>query len=50
VKKMPREAIEVVGEEPRRCMVKFKPYEKLQAILPWYVENWKELLNGNYFR
>lgn len=45
-----REDIQVVGENPRDCITRYEPYEKMQAILPWYVENWRELLNGDYIR
>ena len=47
---MDREDIEVLGENPRDCITRYKPYEKMQAILPWYVENWQELLNGDYIK
>lgn len=48
--KLKREDIEVVGENPRDCVTRYKPYEKMQAILAWWVENWQELLNGDYLR
>ena len=47
---MDREDIEVLGENPRDCITRYKPYEKMQAILPWYVDNWQELLNGDYIK
>ena len=47
---MDREGIEVAGENPRDCITRYEPYEKMQEILSWYVENWRELLNGDYIR
>jgi uncharacterized protein (DUF362 family) len=45
-----REDIQVVGESPRDCITRYKPYEKMQEILSWYVDNWQELLQGNYIK
>ena len=50
VKGLEREDIQVVGEDPRDCITRYKPYERMQAILPWWVENWRELLHGNYIK
>ena len=50
IMKIEREEIDVVGENPRDCITRYKPYEKMQAILSWWVENWRELLHGNYIK
>ncbi len=50
IMEMERENIDVAGDNPRDCITRFKPYERMQAILPWWVENWQELLNGDYIK
>ena len=50
IKGLSLEDVEVLGEDPSRCITRYKPYEKLQAILPWWVDNWKELLSGGYLK
>jgi uncharacterized protein (DUF362 family) len=50
VMNMDREDIEVTGEHPRDCITRYEPYEMMQAILPWWVENWRELLHGDYIK
>lgn len=50
VMKLEREDIQVVGEDPRDCITRYKPYARMQAILTWWVENWQELLHGNYIK
>ncbi|MBN1685324.1 MAG: DUF362 domain-containing protein [Spirochaetales bacterium] len=50
IMEMEREDIQVVGERPQDCVTRYKPYEKMQAILTWWVENWKELLHGDYIK
>lgn len=43
-----REDINVVGEKIADCVTRYKPYQELQRILGWWVENWREFLEGNY--
>ena len=45
-----REDIQVEGEEPARCVTRFKPYEKLPELLSWWRENWKDHLSGSYVK
>jgi uncharacterized protein (DUF362 family) len=45
-----RNDIQVVGEDPRACMTRYELYEKLPAILGWWVDDWREYLEGNYVK
>lgn len=43
-----REDIRVVGEQVAGCTTRYEPYEGLQEILSWWVEDWRGYLEGNY--
>lgn len=43
-----REQIEVVGEDPARCVTRYKPYERLQELLGWWTPLWRQYLTGNF--
>jgi uncharacterized protein (DUF362 family) len=40
-----REAIQVAGEDPARCVTRYTPYEKLPELLGWWREDWKAYLS-----
>jgi uncharacterized protein (DUF362 family) len=48
--KMDRQDITVVGERPGDCITRYQPHETTQAQLGWWVDNWRELLHGDYFK
>jgi len=43
-----REDIRVVGERVADCTTRYEPYEGLQEILSWWVEDWRGYLEGDY--
>ena len=45
-----REDIEVVGEDPSTCLTRYRPYDGLPELLPWWVKDWKGYLEGSYVR
>lgn len=42
------EDIRVVGERVADCVTRYEPYEELQRILGWWVEDWREYLEGDH--
>jgi uncharacterized protein (DUF362 family) len=45
-----RDEVQVVGEDPRTCVTRYEMYEKLPAILGWWIENWQEYLEGTFLK
>ena len=45
-----REVIEVVGEDPTKCVTRYAPYEKTPELLSWWVPDWRERLSGSYLK
>ena len=45
-----REEVEVMGEEPAKCITRYRPHEKLPSLLPWWVENWRDYFTGGYVK
>jgi len=43
-----REDVEVVGEDQNSCTTRYKMYERLPEILGWWVDDWKDYLEGEY--
>ncbi len=40
-----REDVTVVGEDPAKCVTRYKPCENMQEILAWWVPDWKNYLH-----
>ncbi|MDP3061654.1 MAG: DUF362 domain-containing protein [Chloroflexota bacterium] len=45
-----REDVQVVGEDPTKCVTRYKPYENMPELLSWWVADWRERLSGNYLK
>ena len=43
-----RADVRVVGERVADCVTRYEPYEELQRILGWWVEDWRGYLEGDY--
>ena len=41
-----RDDVQVVGDDPRSCVTRYRMVENLPAILGWWVENWREYLES----
>ncbi len=48
--KFSREDVQVLGEDPARCITRYMPFEGMPEILGWYVKDWKRYLHGDYIR
>jgi uncharacterized protein (DUF362 family) len=40
--------IEVLGEDPAKCVTRYRPHEKFPELLGWWVEDWRDHLSGSY--
>jgi hypothetical protein len=40
----------VVGEEPAKCVTRYKQCDKMQELLTWWVPDWQKYLHGNYLK
>jgi uncharacterized protein (DUF362 family) len=45
-----REDIQAVGEDPAKCVTRYKPYENTPELLTWWVRDWRERLSGSYLK
>jgi len=43
-----REDIQIAGEDPARCVTRYKPNENLPELLTWWADKWKDYLSGSY--
>ena len=50
IRDLSREDVKVMGEDPAKCIVKYKPCENLPALLRWWVEDWRDYLSGSYVK
>jgi uncharacterized protein (DUF362 family) len=50
VRKLSREDVQVLGENPAMCVTRYDPFEGTPALLDWYVKDWKRYLHGDYLR
>ena len=42
--------IEVMGEDPATCVTRYRPHERFPELLDWWVEDWREHLNGSFVK
>ncbi|MFC1908868.1 DUF362 domain-containing protein [Chloroflexota bacterium] len=42
------EDVQVLGEDMSQCITKYKTPDKYTETLGWWVENWREYVEGNY--
>ncbi len=50
VRAVSREDVLVVGEDPAKCVTRYKPCDKMQEILAWWVPDWQSYLHGTYLK
>ena len=50
LRRLHREDIAVLGEDPAACITRYKGHDKLAQQLAWWVEGWESYLGGNYLR
>jgi uncharacterized protein (DUF362 family) len=50
VRAVSREDVLVVGEDPAKCVTRYKPCEKMQEILAWWVPDWQSYMDGKYLK
>ena len=45
-----REDVQVLGEDPAKCITKYRAHDRMPWQLGWWVEDWKRYLGGHYLR
>ncbi len=40
--------VDVVGEDPAKCICPFQLHQNTPWMLGWWVENWRDYLSGKY--
>ena len=48
LKNLSPEQIQVVGEDVSQCITKYKAPNNYPKVLGWWVENWRESVEGDY--
>lgn len=41
------EGTEVLGDDPAMCITRYRPHDRFPQLLDWWVENWRDVLNGS---
>ena len=50
LRRVSREQVRVLGEDPARCVTRYRPCEMLPEILAWWVSDWRRYLDGRYLK